>query len=55
MEALWNGAISKSSEGSPEDGVAHTLGLHAPPRGFPNVTLEIRSELIDDAASQAAA
>jgi predicted N-formylglutamate amidohydrolase len=37
----------------PEDGVTHTLRLHAIPRGLPNVMIEIRNDLIGETASQA--
>lgn len=38
----------------PEDGVTHTLIEHALGRGLHNVMIEIRNDLITDAASQAA-
>lgn len=34
------------------DGVAHTLALHATPLGLPHAMLEIRNDLIADAAAQ---
>ncbi len=37
----------------PEDGVTHTLNLHGGARGFKNVMLEVRNDLIADAAGQA--
>ncbi|MDN2565625.1 N-formylglutamate amidohydrolase [Aquibium sp. A9E412] len=36
----------------PQDGVTHTLVRHALPRGWPNVMLEIRNDLIASAADQ---
>lgn len=36
----------------PADGVTHTLALHAVPRGLPNVMIEIRNELLADAAGR---
>lgn len=39
---------------SAADGVAHTLDLHANRHGIANVMLEIRNDLIADAAAQAA-
>ncbi len=35
----------------PEDGVTHTLKMHALPANLPNVMLEIRSDLMSDEAS----
>jgi len=37
---------------SAADGVTHTLALHATPYGLPHVMLEIRNDLIADAAKQ---
>ncbi|WP_428686412.1 N-formylglutamate amidohydrolase [Roseibium sp.] len=37
---------------APRDGVTHTLAEHALPRGWPNVMLEIRNDLIDTEARQ---
>jgi len=39
---------------SAADGVTHTLRLHATPYGLPNAMLEIRNDLIADAAAQSA-
>ncbi len=36
----------------PEDGVTHTLNLHGGARGLKNVMLEVRNDLIADAAGQ---
>ena len=36
----------------PDDGVTHTLKLHAQPRGLLNVMIEVRNDLIGDAAGQ---
>ncbi len=38
----------------PEDGVTHTLKLHALPNGLLNVMIEVRNDLITDEASQLA-
>lgn len=37
----------------PADGVTHTLKTHALPRGLPNAMLEVRNDLIADAAASA--
>ncbi|KFE33829.1 N-formylglutamate amidohydrolase [Thioclava atlantica] len=39
---------------SAADGVTHTLALQATPMGLPNVMLEVRNDLIADAAAQQA-
>ena len=36
----------------PDDGVTHTLKLHAQPRGLLNVMIEVRNDLIGDEAGQ---
>lgn len=45
-------AVRRNEPYGPEDGVTHTLILHAIPRRLPNVMLEIRNDLIEDAGSQ---
>ena len=47
-------AIHRNRPYGPEDGVTHTLAEHGVARGLLNVMLEIRNDLIGDAASQAA-
>jgi predicted N-formylglutamate amidohydrolase len=37
----------------PDDGVLHTLGLHAAPRRLPHAMIEIRNDLISDERGQA--
>jgi predicted N-formylglutamate amidohydrolase len=37
----------------PDDGVLHTLNLHAAPRRLPHVMIEIRNDLISDERAQA--
>lgn len=39
----------------PQDGVTHTLRLHAIPSGLPNVMIEVRNDLIADEKGQQAA
>ncbi|HMQ57915.1 MAG TPA: N-formylglutamate amidohydrolase [Rhizobiaceae bacterium] len=46
--------IERNEPYGPTDGVTHTLIDQALPRGLPNVMLEIRNDLIADAASQQA-
>jgi predicted N-formylglutamate amidohydrolase len=38
----------------PQDGVTHTLVEHALPLGLPNVMIEVRNDLVGDAAGEAA-
>lgn len=45
--------MARNDPYGPEDGVTHTLRLHALPRCLPNVMIEIRSDLIGDAQAQA--
>ena len=47
-------AVHRNRPYGPRDGVTHTLAEHGVARGLLNVMLEIRSDLIGDAASQAA-
>lgn len=44
--------VRRNQPYGPEDGVTHTLAVHAIPRGLLNVMLEIRNDLVADAASQ---
>jgi predicted N-formylglutamate amidohydrolase len=44
--------ISRNRPYGPADGVTHTLRTHALPGGHPNVMLEVRSDLIAEAAAQ---
>lgn len=38
--------IARNVPYGPEDGVTHTLRLHALPNGLPNVMLELRNDLL---------
>lgn len=40
--------VERNSPYGPEDGVTHTLRLHALPRGFANVMIEVRNDLVRD-------
>ena len=40
----------RNSPYGPEDGVTHTLRLHALPEGFANVMIEVRNDLVQDAS-----
>ncbi len=44
--------VRRNAPYSAEDGVTHTLRTHALPRGLLNVMIEIRSDLVTDAADQ---
>lgn len=44
--------VRRNEPYGPEDGVCHTLNLHAEPRGLPYAMLEIRNDLIAQAAGQ---
>ncbi len=44
--------VGRNQPYGPEDGVTHTLRLHALPLGLLNVMIEIRSDLIDDPGAQ---
>lgn len=44
--------VHRNKPYGPKDGVTHTLATQALPRGLPNAMIEIRNELIADAASQ---
>lgn len=51
--ALPHRTIDRNSPYGPEDGVTHSLKLHGIAHGLPNVMLELRNDLIADAAGQA--
>ena len=42
--------VERNSPYGPEDGVTHTLRLHALPQGFANVMIEVRNDLVRDEA-----
>ena len=44
--------VRRNEPYGPANGVAHTLDLHGTANGIPNVMLEIRNDLVSDAASQ---
>jgi predicted N-formylglutamate amidohydrolase len=44
--------VRRNEPYGPQDGVCHTLNLHAEPRGLPYAMLEIRNDLIAQAAGQ---
>lgn len=44
--------VRRNEPYAPRDGVTHTLAEHALPRGWPNVMLEIRNDLIGTPARQ---
>lgn len=46
--------VRRNQPYGPADGVTHTLCTHALPRGLANVMIEVRNDLIGDAASQEA-
>ena len=45
--------VARNAPYGPQDGVTHTLRLHALPHGALNVMLEVRNDLIADEAAQA--
>lgn len=47
--------IERNQPYGPDDGVTHTLRLHALPDGLLNVMIEVRNDLISDEAGQRAA
>ena len=54
LAAMDDGAhIARNEPYGPQDGVTHTLREHAVPRGLLNVMIEIRNDLIADAAGVA--
>ena len=48
-----NREVRRNDPYGPEDGVTHSLKIHGLAHGLPNVMIEIRNDLIADAASQA--
>jgi predicted N-formylglutamate amidohydrolase len=44
--------VERNSPYGPEDGVTHSLRLHAIPYGHPNVMIEVRNDLISDSVGQ---
>ena len=46
--------VNRNDPYGPEDGVTHTLRLHALPDGLLNVMIEIRNDLITNEGEQAA-
>lgn len=47
-------AVRRNEPYGPSDGVTHTLKAHALPHGLPNVMIEIRNDLVREAAQQRA-
>lgn len=45
-------AVRRNQPYGPADGVTHTLRTHALPRGLANVMIEVRNDLVADAAQQ---
>ncbi|RMD48515.1 MAG: N-formylglutamate amidohydrolase [Alphaproteobacteria bacterium] len=45
-EAMPGRRIARNRPYGPEDGVTHTLRVHALPRGLPNVMIEVRNDLL---------
>lgn len=52
LEAAAGGPyrVERNSPYGPEDGVTHTLRLHALPQGLANVMIEVRNDLVRDEA-----
>jgi len=52
LEASKGGTyrVERNSPYGPEDGVTHTLRLHAIPQGLANVMIEVRNDLVRDSA-----
>lgn len=46
--------VERNSPYGPEDGVTHTLRLHALPKGYANVMIEVRNDLVRDEGGVAA-
>ncbi len=44
--------VERNSPYGPEDGVTHTLRLHALPAGHANVMIEVRNDLIANSVDQ---
>ncbi|AMM84013.1 N-formylglutamate amidohydrolase [Martelella sp. AD-3] len=53
-KAIGGYDVRRNEPYAPVDGVTHTLRRHALPRKLPNVMIEIRNDLIADAAGQGA-
>jgi predicted N-formylglutamate amidohydrolase len=53
LEAAKGGSyrVERNSPYGPEDGVTHTLRLHAIPEEFANVMIEVRNDLVRDEAA----
>jgi len=51
--ALPHRRIARNAPYGPQDGVTHSLRLHALARALPNVMIEIRNDLLTSAADQA--
>ncbi len=54
-DAKPNFRVERNEPYGPEDGVTHTLRLHALPNGLLNVMIEVRNDLITDEEGQQAA
>lgn len=54
LEAAHGGPyrVERNSPYGPEDGVTHSLRLHAIPYGHPNVMIEVRNDLISNCVGQ---
>lgn len=54
LDAAQGGSyrVERNSPYGPEDGVTHSLRLHAIPYGHPNVMIEVRNDLISDTVGQ---
>ncbi len=54
LEAAKGGPyrVERNSPYGPEDGVTHSLRLHAIPYGHPNVMIEVRNDLISNSVGQ---
>lgn len=51
----WGGYVVRGNEPyGPENGVTHSLKVHALSRGLPNVMIEVRNDLLADPASREA-
>jgi predicted N-formylglutamate amidohydrolase len=50
--AALNREVRRNAPYGPEDGVTHSLRIHGLAHGLPNVMIEIRNDLIADAAGQ---
>lgn len=52
MQAESDFVVRRNAPYGPQDGVTHTLVEHALPRGLLNAMIELRNDLVADAASQ---